>query len=327
MTGPCPPVLRDHARTRRFAPIAVIAGRRRDPDRRRRRRSSCRPVTSGTPSDQPTARAGTGHRAAGDAVAHGRPGRGLPGDRRGQTTAAAVEAAVADAGAGTVCFPAGRYEGSVRRRPSPARHGDSRKAPSSPAPSAIKAPDVWIGGGTIELPTEDQWAEGISVNADRATIQGVTFQGGGLVVSIHGLDGTQVLDSQLQRPVRDGDLHLGRGSRRGRHADRGQHDRRDVRPGRPRRSRSRGAEETAEGVVNQRITVRGNKIDQGDETTGWFGVELKLSPEAVIVDNDIRGGGVLISLPDSDGVDRQRQPARPARQRRAGASRSPRATT
>ena len=65
---------------------------------------------------------------------------------------------------------------------------------------------------------------------------------------------------------------------------------------------SRGAEDVAEGVVNQRITVRGNKIDQGDEATGWFGVELKLSPNAVIVDNDIRGGGVLVSLPDSDGV-------------------------
>jgi nitrous oxidase accessory protein NosD len=215
-------------------------------------------------------------------------------------TAAAVEAAVRSAGAGTVCFPAGRYEGpfiaSVAGQTW--RLEDGAVLGGS---IGIEAADVWIGGGTIELPTDDQWAQGITINADRVTIHGVTFKGGGLVISIHGRDGTQVLDNHFSGQSGTAIFIWGEG--RGSDDTLIEGNTIDGTSGRKASPiASRGAEDIAEGIVNQRITVRGNKIDQGDEASGWFGVELKLSPKAVIVDNDIRGGATLVSLPDSDGV-------------------------
>jgi hypothetical protein len=215
-------------------------------------------------------------------------------------TAAAVDMAVASAGAGTVCFPAGRYEGPFTARVA----GQTWRLDSGAVLAgsvAIKAPDVWIGGGTFELPTNDPFGEGITINADRATINGVTFHGGGLVVSIHGVDGTQVLDSKFSGQSGTAIFIWGEG----RGADDTLIEGNTIDGTAARKASpigSRAAENVSDGVLNQRITVRGNKIDQGDANSGWFGVELKLSPKAVIVDNDIRGGGVLVSLPDSDGV-------------------------
>ena len=218
------------------------------------------------------------------------------------TTAASVEAAVSGGGAGTVCFPAGRYEGSFVASVA----GQTWQLdPDTVLGGSVEivAPDVWIRGGSIELPTDDQWREGVTVDADRTTIQGVTFRGGGLVISVKGRDGTQVLDNHFSGQSGTAIFIWGEG----RGADDTLIEGNTI-DGTAARKASPMASRGAEGgagpgvIVNQRITVRGNKIDQGDETTGWFGVEFKLSPGAVIVDNDIRGGNVLVSLPDSDGV-------------------------
>ena len=216
--------------------------------------------------------------------------------------AEAVAAAVSSAGAATVCFPAGEYTGSFAATVA----GQTWRLDDGAilrGHVAIDAPDVWIDGGTIELPTEDPWAEGITVDADRATIRGVTFHGGGLVISIKGRDGTHILDNNFSGQSGTAIFVWGEG----RGADDTLIEGNTIDQAAARKASpiaSRGAESGAGPgvIVNQRITVRGNKIDQGDETTGWFGVELKLSPDAVIVDNDIRGGAVLVSLPDSDGV-------------------------
>ena len=149
---------------------------------------------------------------------------------------------------------------------------------------------------------DDPWAEGIHVDGDRATIQGVTFDGGGLVISVKGRDGTQILDNQFGGQSGTAIFVWGEG----RGADDTLIEGNTIDQANARKASpisSRGAEDGDAGdVVNRRITVRGNTIDQGDENTGWFGVELKLSPDAVIVDNDIRGCCVLVSLPDSDGT-------------------------
>ncbi len=218
----------------------------------------------------------------------------------GGETAAAVEAAVAGAGAGTVCFPAGRYKGPFVA----AVAGQTWRLDEEAVLAgsvAIEAPDVRIDGGTMELPTDNPWAEGITVNADRATIQGVTFRGGGLVVSVKGRDGTQILDNHFSGQSGTAIFIWGEG----RGADDTLIEGNTIDQAAARKASpisSRAADDAAEGIVNRRITIRGNTIDQGDATTGWFGVELKLSPGAVIVDNDIRGGAVLVSLPDSDGA-------------------------
>lgn len=217
----------------------------------------------------------------------------------GGRTAAAVETAVANAGAGTVCFPAGLYEGSFAATAAGQTwrlHAEAVLA----GPVTITAPDVSIRGGTLELPTDNQWAEGIAVDADRATIEGVTFRGGGLVVSVKGRDGTQILDNDFSGQSGTAIFIWGEGRGADDTLIRGNTiDQAAARMASP--ISSRAADDPAEGIVNRRITIRGNTIDQGDAATGWFGVELKLSPDAVIVDNNIRGGAVLISLPDSDG--------------------------
>ena len=212
--------------------------------------------------------------------------------------AAAVEAAVSAGGGGTVCFPAGRYEGEFNASVA----GQTWRLADDAVLAGhvtISAPDVWILGGQVELPTEDTFAESITVDADRATIEGMTFHGGGLDVSIKGRDGTQVLDNSFSGQSGTAVFVWGEG--------RGADDTliegntidesagRDASP-----ISSRAAENESDGIVNRRITVRGNTINQGDATTGHFGVELKLSPDALIVDNEIRGGKALISLPDSD---------------------------
>jgi nitrous oxidase accessory protein NosD len=214
--------------------------------------------------------------------------------------AAAVEAGVAAAGSGVLCFPDGRYEGSFKATVEGQTWLLGAEAVLAGSIS-IEAPDVWITGGSVELPTDDQWAEGIGVNADRATIQGVTFRGGGLVISIKGYDGTQVLDNSFSGQSGTAIFVWGEG----RGADDTLIEGNTIIQDAALKASpisSRAAEDVADGILNERITVRGNTIDQGDETTGWFGVELKLSPHALIVDNDIKGGAVLISLPDSDGV-------------------------
>lgn len=215
-------------------------------------------------------------------------------------SAADVAAAAADAGAGTVCFPAGRYEGPFTVGVASQTWALDDGAILA-GTIAIKAPDVWIRGGTIELPTGDFWAEGVSITADRASIQGVTFNGGGLVVSIHGRDGTQVLDSTFSGQTGTAIFIWGEGRGANDTLIEGNTISASSQKASP--IGSRAAEGDASGgIFNRGITIRGNTIDQGDGTTGHFGVELKLSPGAIIVDNDIRGGGALISLPDSDGV-------------------------
>lgn len=216
------------------------------------------------------------------------------------TTEGAIAAASADAGPGTLCIPDGRYLGSFTA----AVAGQTWRLASGAVlagPVSIEAPDVNITGGTVELPPDDPWAEGVTVDADRATVQGVTFRGGGLVVSVKGRDGTRILDNRFSGQSGTAIFIWGQG--------RGADDtliqgNTIVQTATSKSSpiSSRAADHVDEGVVNRRITVRSNTIDQGNASTGWFGVELKLSPDAVIVDNDIRGGRVLVSLPDSDGA-------------------------
>ena len=214
--------------------------------------------------------------------------------------AAAVVAAVTATGAGVVCFPSGRYDGPFTASVA----GQTWQLAQGAVLAGhiqVAAPDVWIVGGAVELPADDPFAESITVDGDRTTIEGVTFHGGGLVISIKGRDGTQVLDNSFSGQSgtsvfvwgegRGADDTLIEGNTIDQSAG---HDASPI--------ASRAAENESEGIFNRRIIVRGNRIDQGDETTGHFGIELKLSPDAIITDNDIRGGEALISLPDSDGA-------------------------
>jgi hypothetical protein len=52
--------------------------------------------------------------------------------------------------------------------------------------------------------------------------------------------------------------------------------------------------------VGRYVTIRSNVGDQN--TNGWFGIELKCFEDVLIERNSLKGGQVLISLPDSNRV-------------------------
>jgi hypothetical protein len=54
------------------------------------------------------------------------------------------------------------------------------------------------------------------------------------------------------------------------------------------------------GIVNRRTIIRNNTMDQGNGDVGWFGIEFKCHEDGIIEGNDVRGGHVLISLPDNN---------------------------
>jgi hypothetical protein len=53
-------------------------------------------------------------------------------------------------------------------------------------------------------------------------------------------------------------------------------------------------------LPNRRTIIRNNVIDQGNGDVGWFGIEFKCHEDGLIEGNDLRGGQVLISLPDNN---------------------------
>ena len=54
------------------------------------------------------------------------------------------------------------------------------------------------------------------------------------------------------------------------------------------------------GVQNKSTVIRHNTINQGAGNIGWFGIELKQSWGSVVERNSIKGGAVLMSIPETD---------------------------
>ena len=216
-------------------------------------------------------------------------------------TATAVHAARDGAGAGTVCFPAGTYTGAL----SASVAGQTWSlAPGAviTGPINVSGAGVTIRGGTIERPTTDRWAPSVRVDADGVTVEGVTFLGGGQVVSIQGNDRTRVRNNTFTGQSGSAIAIWGDGVGADDTLIEGntitQTITYQVSP-----ITSRGNESNLHaGVQNARTIVRNNTIDQGIGNVGWFGVEFKQSAGTLVEGNTIRGGWVLISFPETDGA-------------------------
>jgi parallel beta helix pectate lyase-like protein len=214
-------------------------------------------------------------------------------------TAAAVHAARDAAGTGTVCFPAGTYSGDLVASVA----GQTwRLDPNATLTGAIEVSGngVTISGGGSQRGTGDEWSAGVQVTADDVTVEAMRFVSGGQGVAIFGRDRTTIRSSDF-RGLSGSALAIW--------------------------GHNLGADDTLfegntivqtlgnhvspimgrgdEGVnpcplVNRRTIIRNNTMDQANQTIGWFGIEFKCHEDGVIEGNDLRGGHVLVSLPDNN---------------------------
>jgi hypothetical protein len=160
-------------------------------------------------------------------------------------------------------------------------------------------------GGALHTQTSDRWAVSLDVRADNVTIDGWSFMGGGLVIALNANSNVKLLNNRFREHIgspiamwggvngvliegndivntrtRQGDILFGRGSE--------------------------GSNPCP--TVGRNVTIRNNYGDQGpgnsdkSQAVGWFGIELKCFEDVLIEGNSLRGGHVLISLPDSNRV-------------------------
>jgi parallel beta helix pectate lyase-like protein len=210
--------------------------------------------------------------------------------------AVAINRARDAAGAATVCFPAGRYSGDLKANVA----GQTWQFDPLTVMTQhidIDAPNVTLRGGRFERPTAEAFSHTLTIHAPHTTIEEVIFRGGGMIISVEGVDFVRVLNNDFAQHSgtavalwggADGaDDNLIAGNRIIQ-ASKGMSP-----------VTSRGSEGPPPYPVwNRRNIVRNNYIDQGP--SGWFGVEFVRSPETVIEQNTITGKNVLVSLPDSD---------------------------
>jgi Right handed beta helix region len=214
-------------------------------------------------------------------------------------TAAAVHVARDAAGSGTVCFPAGTYTGELTASVA----GQTwRLDPDATLRGAIlvTARGVTISGGRSERGTGDPWSAGVQVGADDVTVERMRFVSGGQGVATFGRDRTTVRDSEF-RGLSGGAFAIwGHGLG----ADDALFEGNTVVQTLGTHVSPIGGRASEDGnpcgLVNRRTIIRNNVIDQGNQTIGWFGIEFQCHEDGVIEGNDVRGGHVLISLPNNN---------------------------
>jgi hypothetical protein len=215
-------------------------------------------------------------------------------------TAAAVESARDRAGVGgTVCFPAGTYRGSLHA----SVRGQTWKLTYYAALTGavyISAPSVKITGGSIVRPSGDRWTASVQIRADNVTVKGVRFRGGGTGVGVYGKDRARIASNSFRYLSGSAVAIWSEGVGADYTAITGnsivQTRTYHVSP-----ITSRGNEGGSHGgVQNYGTVITSNSINQGNGSLGWFGIELKQSRGAIIEHNTIKGGTVLISLPETD---------------------------
>jgi hypothetical protein len=214
-------------------------------------------------------------------------------------TAAAVHAARDAAGSGTVCFPAGTYGGEVTASVA----GQTwRLDPSAKLTGSVNvtAPNVTLKGGIIAIANANRWVPSIAVRADDVTIDSIDFRGGGSGIDVHGRDRVRILGNDFAGLSGSAISLWGESGGSDDTLIEGNHI---VQTATSKVSpiTSRGNEGGGHGgVQNARAIIRDNVIDQGAGDVGWFGIELKQSRAARIEGNTIKGGQVLVSLPETD---------------------------
>lgn len=198
-----------------------------------------------------------------------------------------------------MCFPAGTYSGNVTASVA-GQTWQLDDAAQLNGAITISGVGVRIVGGRIVRPTSDRWAPSVSISADDATVQAVDFRNGGVGINVNGRDRAKILSNTFVGLSGSAISIWGNGVGADSTLIQGntivQSITYQVSP-----ITSRGNESGSHGgVQNSGTIIRSNRIDQGQGSVGWFGIELKQSAGAVIESNSIKGGSVLLSLPETD---------------------------
>jgi hypothetical protein len=158
---------------------------------------------------------------------------------------------------------------------------------------------VTLIGGTLTSQTANRNAHTLSIESNNVTIEGWTFKGGGNVISIVGRSNVRILNNSFRDhtggvislwssvngiEIAGNDIVNSRTNKVGIVGGRG----------------SEGSNPCP--TVGRNVTIRNNYGDQGAGAIGWFGIELKCFEDVLIEGNRLKGGNVLISLPDSNRV-------------------------
>ena len=154
-------------------------------------------------------------------------------------------------------------------------------------------------GGTLTSQTANRQATTLMIESNNVTIDGWTFQGGGNVISIVARSNVRILNNSF-RDHTGGVIALW-GAVNGIEISGN-----DIVNTRTNKAGIVGGR-ASEGsnpcpTVGRNVTIRNNIGDQGQGAIGWFGIELKCFEDVLIEGNRLKGGSVLISLPDSNRV-------------------------
>ena len=158
---------------------------------------------------------------------------------------------------------------------------------------------VTLIGGTLTSQTANRNALTLSIESNNVTIDGWTFKGGGNVISVVARSDVRIINNSFRDhtggvialwgavnaiEISGNDIVNTRTNKVGIVGGRG----------------SEGSNPCP--TVGRNLTIRNNIGDQGAGAIGWFGIELKCFEDVLIEGNRLKGGSVLISLPDSNRV-------------------------
>ena len=158
---------------------------------------------------------------------------------------------------------------------------------------------VTLVGGTLTSQTANRDTHTLSIESNNVTIDGWTFKGGGNVISVVARSNVRIINNSFRDHI--GGVIALWGAVNGIEVSGN-----DIVNSRTNKVGIVGGR-ASEGsnpcpTVGRNVTIRNNIGDQGAGAIGWFGIELKCFEDVLIEGNRLKGGSVLISLPDSNRV-------------------------
>jgi hypothetical protein len=158
---------------------------------------------------------------------------------------------------------------------------------------------ITLIGGTLSFQTIDAWTPIVEVNSDNVTIQNWQFNGGGVVISILGRSNVKVINNTFSNQINSAVAIWGE--------NRGSNDVTidgntiiQTKTNKTSPIIGRASEDCS--IYSKNTTFKNNRIDQGEGSLGWFGVELKCHDGVIFEGNSFHGGETLVSLPDTNNV-------------------------
>jgi nitrous oxidase accessory protein NosD len=161
-----------------------------------------------------------------------------------------------------------------------------------------------LHGGTLSSPSDDLHAISMAVTSDNVTIAGWSFEGGGAVIQIVGHSNVQIRNNRFRDHIGGAIGMFGSVS----NVTIAGNDIVNTRTRQAGFVGGRASESNSCSSKGRNIVISGNAGDQGrgssnpSQSVGWFGIELRCFEDVVIEGNSLRGGHVLISLPNSNRV-------------------------